>query len=433
MTMRKRTLKSGALRWDVEVYVGGGLKKLNQTFRTEKAARKWTRAQEDRKDDGEEPMADRRPLAQYLTEWLALKASGAVPDRNGRQRIPGPRTMADYRRLVADWIVTPKHPELPKLGRQRVDKLHQKVLTKFYEAMQTVTTAGTMKKLNTLLGQAFYELQRNDTLKKNPAEFAAVPLADTKDDDDDSSAQAMNEEQAPRFLSAARGLADEQEAAAAEAVIPERCYAALFHVLLCGGLRPGEALALHWTDVTDVGRAVQVRQALVRVRGVTGYQLCKPKTKKSRRTVSLPEPAWQELQRWRVQQKRQRMLAGAAWQDLGFVFTCSNGGPLHPHNLRRAFERVSAKADLGTWGPAPERQHPTGPVAQRSFIPAFRLYDLRHTCATLLLAHGVPVNVVADLLGHEKASFTIMQYGHALPTQCTEATHKLETLLFRIA
>lgn len=127
---------------------------------------------------------------------------------------------------------------------------------------------------------------------------------------------------------------------------------------------------------------------------------------------------------------RQRV-AGAQWQDLGFVFTTSKGTPLH--GARRSFERVCAKADLGEWGPEPQREHVSGPLPAREFKPAFRIYDLRHTYATLLLLNGVPVNVVADLAGHEKASFTIARYGHALPQQTQEATAKLETLLFKTA
>ena len=113
------------------------------------------------------------------------------------------------------------------------------------------------------------------------------------------------------------------------------------------------------------------------------------------------------------------------------MFTTSKGTPLH--GARRSFERVCGKAGLGEWGDPPERQHPTGPLTARPFTPAFRIYDLRHTYVSLLLMHGVPVNVVADLAGHEKASFTIARYGHALPTQTTAATTTLETLLFGTA
>lgn len=240
----------------------------------------------------------------------------------------------------------------------------------------------------------------------------------------------MNREQADGFLAAARIIAEKQEAAG-ESLMPERCWSALWHVMLGGGLRPGEAFALQWGDLDETAKAVQVRRNLVRVRGTRGYLLLKPKTKKSRRTVPLPASAWQELTRWRTVQKRQRLLAGEGWQDLGFVFTTSKGGPLH--GARRSFERVSATAGLGEWGPEPAREHLTGPLPARPFTAGFRIYDLRHTYVTLLLLNGVPVNVVADPAGHENAAFTVARYGHSLKQRADEATKKLESLLFRTA
>ena len=82
-------------------------------------------------------------------------------------------------------------------------------------------------------------------------------------------------------------------------------------------------------------------------------------------------------------------------------------------------------------GEEPKRTHRTGPLPTRQFIPDFRIYDLRHTFVSLLLMKGAPVNVVADLAGHEKASFTIARYGHALPKQTQEAVAMLEATLFR--
>jgi integrase len=114
-----------------------------------------------------------------------------------------------------------------------------------------------------------------------------------------------------------------------------------------------------------------------------------------------------------------------------FVFTTGKGAPLH--GARRAFERVCRQAELGAWGPPPERTHTTGPLPVRPFTPAFRIYDLRHSYVTLLLMHGVPVNVVADLAGHEQASFTIARYGHALPKQVTQATETVQRVLFGTA
>jgi integrase len=211
--------------------------------------------------------------------------------------------------------------------------------------------------------------------------------------------------------------------------IPERCWSALWHILAGCGLRPGEALALRWQEIDQVGQKLRVRRNLIRVPGSKGYQLLAPKTKKSKREVPIPAPVWNELKRSRKVQKHQRMHSGEAWQDAGFVLTNSKGGPLH--DVRRAFERVSARAGLGEWGEEPKREHVTGPVPKRQFTPAFRIYDCRHTYVTLLLMAGTPVNAVADLVGHEKASFTIARYGHALPKQTKEAVATLEAVLFK--
>lgn len=437
--IRRRDTRGGA-RWDVRIYVGGKPPYLYKTFESEKDAKKWAREQEMRKDAGQRPTTDRRTLSEYLSEWLSLKERGAVVDRNGQRRAPGPRTMDDYRRLATEWIIQPdpdKLKECDGIGRTRLDRVTYQTLNSLYTAMTGATTVRTVKKLNRLLGQAFVELEQKGILPRNPADWANVPQVeisergDTADEEsgDDSSANAMTEEQAESFLASARALADEQERQRDHIpFIPERCWSALWHVLLCGGLRPGEAFALQWADVSEIGCSVHVRQNLIRIRGRKGYELRKPKTKKSRRVVPLPTPAWRELMLWRKQQKRQRLMAGVSWSDAGFVFTTSKGTPLH--GARRSFARVCAKVGLGTWGEEPKRIHLTGPLPAREFTPAFRIYDLRHTYVSLLLMKGVPVNVVSDLVGHEKASFTIARYGHALPRQTREAVQALESVLF---
>ncbi len=158
-------------------------------------------------------------------------------------------------------------------------------------------------------------------------------------------------------------------------------------------------------------------------------RVLKPKTNKSKRDVPIPSSVWDELKKWRKVQKLQRLHAGEVWQDLDFILTNSKGGPLH--GARRSFERVCSKAGLGEWGEEPKREHATGPLPTREFTPGFRICDLRHTYVTRLLMAGTPVNVVADLVGHEKASFTIARYGHALPKQTKEAVATLEAVLFR--
>lgn len=424
-----RYAKDGSKRWDAY------FQRITRTFKREGDAVKWKRQMELRKDQGDRPTSDKRTFAQYLTEWLELKAKGAVIDRNLRRKAIGPRTLFDYQRTARDWIIEPpKTKQLPPVGKVRIDRVTDRTLEQLYKVMEQYTTVGTIQKLNRFLGQAFADAVKKGILARNPAEWANVSQVDTSkpksDEADDGPAQAMTEEEAGSFLNAARTIADEQERITdVVPPIPERCWSALWHILAGCGLRPGEALALRWQDVDEVGQKFRVRKNLIRVPGIKGYQLLKPKTNKSKRDVPIPSSVWDELKKWRKVQKLQRIHAGEVWQDLDFVLTNSKGGPLH--GARRSFERVCSKAELGEWGEEPKREHITGPLPTRGFIPGFRIYDLRHTYVTLLLMAGAPVNVVADLVGHEKASFTIARYGHALPKQTKEAVATLEAVLFR--
>jgi integrase len=62
-------------------------------------------------------------------------------------------------------------------------------------------------------------------------------------------------------------------------------------------------------------------------------------------------------------------------------------------------------------------------------LPAIRFHDLRHTCATLLLARGVHPKVVSDLLGHSTVSITLDIYSHVLPHLQEEAARAMGDLL----
>jgi integrase len=441
-TIPKR-LPNGRVR--IQVYLGRHpVTRKHQfksgTFDTKKAANKWARKYETKKDNNEQVTIDKRTFAEYLTQWLALKETGAVARRDGKKKRIGPRTLDDYRRLLTDWILQPKPAHnLPHTGQVRLDKLTFEHLNALYRAMEQVTAEGTVRKLNGLLGQVFFEVEQKGILARNPAEWANVPLKDDPEgDDDNASAKAMDQEQARAFLDAARAFADAE--GDEPRAMPERCWSALWHVLCTGGLRPGEAFALQWDDVHEIGHAVQVRHNLVRIRGKRGYELRKPKTKKSRRTVELPESTWKELMLWKKAQRwSQQPAAGDEWQDLGFVFTTSKGTPLH--SGRRSFERVCAKAGLGKCGKehvraecwCQERHGISGPLPAPEFTPEFRIYDLRHTSVTLELANGVPVNVVADRHGHENAAFTIARYGHSLPQQHREQVKKMESVFFKMA
>jgi len=100
-----------------------------------------------------------------------------------------------------------------------------------------------------------------------------------------------------------------------------------------------------------------------------------------------------------------RLRAGAAWNDLDFVFPSAVGTPLEGVNVYHKFKKLLAKAGLPT---------------------SHRVHDLRHSStATYLLAAGVPDRIVMEIMGHSQISMTL-RYQHVLPAMLDEAAARLE-------
>jgi integrase len=171
------------------------------------------------------------------------------------------------------------------------------------------------------------------------------------------------------------------------------------------GLRPSEALAVRWSDVDlDVG-LLQVRRALERRSGA--YAFKEPKSRTSRRTIPLPAICVEALLAHRGRQAAERLAAGEHWVDLDLVFTTPIGSPLNRTEMSRQFTRLLAAAG----------------------VPHRRLYDCRHTAATLLLAQGVPARVVMETLGHSSYALTMETYTHVLPSVMREAADAMDRAL----
>ena len=106
-------------------------------------------------------------------------------------------------------------------------------------------------------------------------------------------------------------------------------------------------------------------------------------------------------------QELERLTAGDSWQESGLVFTTSVGTVVEPRNLSRTFEHL----------------------VQRSGVRRIRFHDLRHTCASLLLAQGVSPRVVMDVLGHSQLSITMDLYSHVMPSALRDAADAMDRAL----
>ncbi len=67
---------------------------------------------------------------------------------------------------------------------------------------------------------------------------------------------------------------------------------------------------------------------------------------------------------------------------------------------------------------------------KKAGLPVFTVHALRHTFASRLLSAGVPVHIVAALLGHTSPNITLSVYAHAIPADMNSAATQIEAALF---
>ena len=170
-------------------------------------------------------------------------------------------------------------------------------------------------------------------------------------------------------------------------------YQALYVLAMHCGLREGELQGLKWDDVDLEGTVatVQVRRTLSETR--TGHKFEKPKNGKGR-SVNCSQKASDALRSHRTRQHEEKAKEiGSLWQDHGLVFPTTRGTTTSGTNLLgRHFK----------------------PLLKRAELPAIRLHDLRHTCATILLMAGKHPKYVQELLGNANISITLDTYSHVI-------------------
>jgi integrase len=181
---------------------------------------------------------------------------------------------------------------------------------------------------------------------------------------------------------------------------------AIVVLALATTMREGELLGLLWNDVDLEHATVSVRATL----GRTAHGLDREETKTdySRRTIALAQTAVDALRRHWDKQAAERLRLGPAWEERGLVFSDAIGRPINPDSFR--------------W-------HWWYPLLKRAGVPRVRFHDLRHTAATHLLARGVNVKVVSEMLGHSSVSVTLAIYAHVLPHMQQQAADTMDALL----
>lgn len=278
-----------------------------------------------------------------------------------------------------EYAATLRRNVRPILGAKKLGGIKPVDIQGLYTEMQKRGLKDSVRYTHTVLKDALKQAVKWQMLSQNPADFVDLPKPSR------SKTQALTQEQSQKFLEVAK---------------PTKWYC-FFSLLLSTGLRPSEALGLYWTDLDLAKGTLTVRRGLRRLKGKWVFD--EPKTPSARRTLPLPSSLIGLLSTHMGTQ-----------HQLGFdgplVFTSPTGAPKHEDGIvKDYFKPLLKKAGL---------------------LDTVRLYDLRHTHATLLLLAGVHPKVVSERLGHSNITITLNTYSHVLPNMQQAAADKLEAMLF---
>jgi integrase len=376
--MAKRGQNEGSIyrrndgRWAAAInlgYQGGKLKRKTFYGKTRaEVADKLTAALSDQRK-GIPLVTERQTVGQFLDRWLKDCVKPKVR----------PNTYSSYEQNVRLHLK-------PELGRIQLNKLSPQHVQAFMNAQtESGRSPRLAQYLRSVLRIALTQALKWNLVARNVATLVDPPRYHKPE------VVPFNAEQVRTFLEVSKG--DRLEA--------------LFLVMLSMGLRKGEALGLRWQDTDLDAGIMRIQNSLQRIE--KRLQLVELKTKRSRRTLPIPETIISTLRTHRIRQLEEKLLAGERWKETGLIFTTRLGTPLNPRNVLRSFHRLLERAE----------------------IPRQGVHNLRHSCASLLLEQNVHARTLLDILGHSRISVTMDTYAHVPPQTMRDAAEAMNLALTR--
>ncbi len=320
-------------------------------------------------------------LGEWLGDYLELYSKPSVRQRSFERNL----SVAKHCNPIADY-------KLQDLKPNHIQKLYASI----------PLSGETKRKVHVLLTSALAQAVRNGLLYTNPMDGVIAPKVTREE------VEIFAREEVEALLSAAKG---------------HRWYPALL-LAAHTGMRLSEVLGLRWQDVDVDGKTVHIRQTLQV--GSTGFIFDEPKTKNSRRKISIPANVATILKELRKQYMESLL---PKTDKRGLCFTTSVNTPIGPRNFERWWESLQKECCPEYKKLCHRRQQLSGlkqtdtkefkdvvkKIAEVAKANHKKFHALRHTHATELLAAGVPVIDVSRRLGHAKPSTTLDLYGHAIP------------------
>jgi integrase len=327
-------------------------------------------------DTGQHVDPHRMTVREWLTIWVGSMREGVAPKTHER-----------YGEIVNHFLIPALgNLQLVKLAAAHIQAAHNLwAVGGRRDGKEGGLSPQTRRHLHGVLGAALRRAVKQQLIIRNPcAAFDKndLPKVETR------KMETLSTEQSLRLLDAVRH---------------SHIYWPVL-IALATGARRGEILALRWRNFDLDNGTMRIVASLEQTK--TGLRFKSTKTVASRRTVTLPSFAVEELRRRKHEQATSLLALGVRQTGETLVCARQDGAPLQPQSLTHEFPRFLAR--LGT------------------DFPRIRFHDLRHSHATQLLSEGVHPKVAQERLGHSTVTTTLDLYSHVAETMQKDAADRID-------
>jgi integrase len=351
--------------WRAQIYING--QRQGKTRKSRKEAQEWIREMLGNIDRGYTGQGSNIVLEVFLNDWFSSKSNAIKKS-----------TSILYECVIRNHIN-------PFLGKLRLSDLSpQKIQSLYLIKDHDGVGKRTIRVIHTILNNSLNQAVKLGSIHKNPVQATTPPIYES------SEMRIYSEYEITQLLIGVKGTSLE----------------VLIHLAITTGIRQSELLALQWSDIDWDRNTISVQRQLLRMYEDRDYY-SSLKTKSGRRTISLGTNTIQKLQGHHQKQIGIKESMSDRWDENNLIFPSTVGTPMNQRNLLRMFKTIIREIGLRE----------------------IRFHDLRHTAASLMLNHGISPLIVANRLGHSKASITLDTYGHLLPGMQQESANYIDSLI----
>jgi integrase len=360
----------------------GRRRRRKRTVKTKKEAERIRRSLLTDVESGRVELDSSITVTDWCKTWLAGAARLTCKER----------TVAGYKYALDRWV-------LPHVGRYQLRQLHvghiETMQTSLLDAGLSVSTVRVARRV---LSSALSQAVASRHIVHNPVKDLRAPRYPSGQR---PLLEPFTEEQARQLLSVCKDH-------------PDTTAAAFVTIGLMLGMRRGEILGLRLQDIDWAEGHLSINQALNQdylptADGgwMTELGTSTPKTRHSRRDLSMSPSVRSVLLRLQVTRGTQRQMAGDDWKETDLLFCSKNGKPMWPSNLTKRYQRLLEDAG----------------------VPRLSIHALRHTFATICFLNEVPAEQIQTAAGHSSIRTTKDMYANYLPQLATKAIDALSEVL----